>query len=110
MAEVRKYDHSIFHHPGDEGSESSAQGKTYSGADCPNDPAPLGGSHDPVNRPGDEGTEDNVSGPRGTMASVIQGYQDVPPASMEGWLSGPEVRKTYVPPTSGANPYPAMPQ
>jgi hypothetical protein len=109
MSEVKKYDHSIVHRPGDEGSESSEQGKTYPGADCPNEAAPLGGSHEVVHRPGNEGTELGKGGP---MADNIQGYQNVPPAPMEGYLQGPEVRRTYVRPASEdgtASDAPGMP-
>lgn len=107
MSEVRKYSHNIFHKPGDEGSESEANGKTYPGADCPNEEAPMGKTHDYVNRPGDEGSELPESG----LADNVQGYQNVPPGDgiVGMHLSGPEVRRTYVPPAKDANPYDAMP-
>jgi hypothetical protein len=106
MSEVKKYDHSIFHKPGDEGSASQAQGKTYAGADCPNEAAPAAGSHEVVNRPGDEGSE---LGKGGMWADNVMGYQNVPPADLSQHLQGPEVRRTYVPPAKDANPYDAMP-
>ncbi len=112
MSEVKKYDHGIFHHPGDEGSASQEQGKTYPGADCPNEEAPLGGSHEHVHRPGSEGREftgDPDKWAANSDGTNMQGYQNVPPAPMEGYLQGPDPMKTKVPPASGANPYDAMP-
>lgn len=106
MAEVKKYSHDIFHKPGDEGSASSDQGKTYSGADCPNEAAPAGASHEVIQKPGDEGSE---LGKGGMLADNVMGYQNVPPAPMDGFLQGPEVRRTRVAPVTGANPYGEMP-
>jgi hypothetical protein len=111
MSEVKKYDHGVFHRPGDEGSESSAQGETYAGADCPNEAAPLGGSHEVVHRPGNEGSE---LGPSSPMAPVTMGYQNVPPGenALSMHLQGPEVRRTYVPPATEdgtASDAPGMP-
>lgn len=107
MAEVKKYDHDIFHKPGDEGSASQEQGKTYKGFDDPADAAPLGGSHDVVHRPGNEGSSELT--PRKSDDSYIMGCNNAP--SQEGldkFLQGPEVRKTRVLPANG-NPYDAMP-
>jgi hypothetical protein len=107
MSEVKKYDHGIFHKPGDEGSASSEQGKTYSGADDPNGAAPLGGSHEPVHRPGNEGSSELTL--RRSDDGYIQGCQNVPPAPLEGYLQGPDPMKTKVAPASNASPTPEMP-
>lgn len=107
MSEVKKYDHSIFNHPGDEGSASSEQGKTYSSADDPNEAAPAGGSHEVVHRPGNEGSSGLT--PKKLDDSYIQGCQNVPPTPMEGFLQGPDPMKTKVEPAKGANPYEGMP-
>lgn len=110
MSEVRKYSHNIFHRPGDEGSESSENGKTYPGADCANEAAPLGGPHDHVHLPGVEGVELGTGAAADKFADNVQGYQNVPPGDEMGLqFSGPEVRRTYVAPASDANPYEGMP-
>lgn len=106
MSEVRKYSHDIFHKPGDEGSVSSEQGKTYPAADCPNEAAPAGGSHEHVHRPGQEGS---IVGKGGMAADNLMGYQNPPGAPLDGFLNGPRVDKTRVAPASGANPTPGMP-
>jgi hypothetical protein len=106
MSEVKKYDHSIVNHPGDEGSLSSEQGKTYDSADCANEAAPLGGSHEVVHRPGNEGSEFPQTG---MLADVTMGYQNPPGAPLDQFLQGPEVRRTRVMPATNANADEAMP-
>jgi len=106
MSEVKKYSHDIFNRPGDEGSASSPLGKTYDAADCANEAAPSGGSHEHVQRPGMEGNE---FGRSGMAADVTMGYQNPPGADLGHFLQGQDVRKTRVAPASGSNPTPEMP-
>lgn len=106
MSEVRKYSHDIFHRPGDEGSESQAQSKTYQAADCDVEAAPDSFSHDVVNKPGEEGSEL----PNGDkFADNVMGYQNVPDAPLGHFLQGPRVDRTYVHPTVNGTPTEAMP-
>jgi hypothetical protein len=106
MSDVRKYSHDIFHRPGDEGSESSPQSKTYPAADCANEAAPDGGSHDHFQRPGNEGSEL----PNGDkFADNVMGYQNAPEAPLDHFLQGPRVDRTFVPPTHNGAPTEAMP-
>lgn len=106
MSEVKKYSHDIVHKPGDEGSYSQPQSKTYPPADCANEGAPDGFSHDHVNRPGEEGSEFPN---RGKLADNVMGYQNVPGAPLDHFLSGPRVDRTYVPPQFNGDPDEAMP-
>jgi hypothetical protein len=107
MSEVKKYDHSIFNHPGDEGSLSQEQGKTYSSADDPVAAAPSGGPHEHTHKPGVEGSSGLT--PKMLDSGYIMGCQEVPSAPLSDWLQGPDVRATYVPPASNANSYEDMP-
>ncbi len=98
--------HDIFHKPGDESKMAPPkEDVNVEDRDC-NIPTP---SHDVVNKPGDEASPGPLSQ---NDPSYVQGYLDpevgVPTPGYVG-PGGPDVRRTYVPPASGADPTPEMP-
>lgn len=92
--------HDIFNKPGDEGSAPSYQDVSKAGETNWD-----GGSHEHVHKPGSEGSENDPESP----AYGVQGYQVTPPAPLDSFQKGQDVRKTYIAPKSGSDPTPGMP-
>jgi hypothetical protein len=104
MSNLKQPDHSIFNHPGDEGSAPSG---TEAQAEERNNSVPTP-SHAVVQSPGSEGS----SGLSQNDEGYQQGYVcDAVAQKVPGYvgLGGPDPMKTRVVPTTGADPTPGMP-